>query len=255
MSTTLHRSVWIALLLICASRTMDAQEMFSAISSAHFDIKYQGTTSEDDVRALLEFLERDYDAVIADLGLDSTLRLEVRLYASVGRYLSALNLRQAWRGAKYQRGVLHLQPIEELLKARILETSIGFELATALLEDAWTRGCPPWLRTAYAVYHSGALRTLSPPMGVRVRSFADLDQELQERTSPPDLDDLHYVLGQTMMFFIQRYGTTKAFGVFSAFDGERPVEEVFASVFGAPYEEIETRWHQHLTSVLPELKR
>ena len=255
MIISLRRTVWITTCVVCLSAVIDAQEMFSTISSAHFDVKYQKGGSEKDVRALLEFLEQDYDAVTADLGLDSTRRLEVRLYASVGRYLSAVNLRQSWRGAYYMRGVLHLQPIPDLVKARILETSIGFELATALLEDAWARGCPPWLRASYAVYHSGELGKLSPPMGARVQSFSDLDQELQEHPDPPALDDLHYLLGQTMMFFIQQYGTTKAFGVFSAFDGERSVEKVFESVFGSPYETIETRWHQHLTSVLPELKR
>jgi hypothetical protein len=255
MTTSAHRYLAILLSAVFLEAGAAAQEKFSSISSAHFDIKYQGTANEDDVRALLEFLERDYDAITADLGLDSTRRLEVRLYASVGRYLSAVNLRQSWRGAYYTRGVLHLQPIKDLLKARILETSIGFELATALLDDAWARGCPPWLLTSYAVYHADELRTLSPPMGVRVQTFADLDQELQEHPDPPSRDDLHYVLGQTMMFFIQEYGTAKAFGVFSAFDGERPVEQVFESVFGAPYDKIETRWHQYLTSVLPALKR
>lgn len=255
MIISLRRSFWIALALALVAGVTEGQEMFSTISSAHFDVKYQGVAREENVRALLEFLERDYDAVTADLGLDSTRRLEVRLYGSVGRYLAAVNLRQSWRRAYYLRGVLHLQPIEELLKARVLETSIGFELATALLEDAWARGCPMWLRAAYAVYHSGEMRTLSAPMGVRIQSFADLDQEFQERTSPPGRDDLHYVLGQTMMFFIQEYGTSKAFGVYSAFDGERSVEKVFEAVFGDPYEAVEARWHDHLNAILPELKR
>jgi len=255
MTRVARRYCLIALCGVLLGAPAGAQEMFSSISSAHFDVKYQGATSEQDARSLLEFLERDYDAVTADLGLDSTRRLEVRLYASVGRYLSAANLQQTWRGAYYARGVLHLQPIKELLKARMLETSVGYELAWALLEDAWARGCPQWLRASYAVYHCGELRSLSPPMGVRVKTFADLDQELQEDPSPPALDDLHFVLGQTMMFFIQQYGTAKAFGVFAAFDGDRTVEKVFEAVFKAPYETIEAQWRKHLTTVVPERKR
>ncbi|MGB6122719.1 MAG: hypothetical protein WBG80_12480, partial [Bacteroidota bacterium] len=210
--------------------------------SAFIEIKYQRGTPEKEVRELLEFLQRDREAITAELGFESEKKITVKIYTTVGQFRSDAKVKENWREVVFSRGTLHVQPLELLLEEGTLDRTMSYELALAILEDAWSLGCPQWLREAYAVYHSGMLESLTPPIGVRHTSFADLDQDLQEHTKPPQLDDVHYVLGQTMLFFIKGYGAAKAFGVYAAFDGNQAVEKVFEKVFEEEYAEIEKKW-------------
>jgi hypothetical protein len=219
-----------------------AQDTFASIGTAFIEIKYQRGTPEKEVRKLLEFLQRDREAIEAELGLETEKKIIVKIYNTVGQYRSDARVRDTWREAVYSRGALHVQPLEKLLEEGTLESTMAYELALAMLEDAWSLGCPKWLCEAYAVYHCGKLQSLTPPIGVKHKSFGDLDQDLQEYTKPPQLDDVHYVLGQTMLFFIKSYGATKAFGVFTAFDGNLTVEKVFLKVYEEEYTVIEEKW-------------
>ena len=219
-----------------------AQDTFASISSAFVEIKYQRGNPEKEIRNLLEFVRKDREAIINELGLQSEKKITVQVYNSIGQFRSEARVRESWQVAAYTRGALHVQPLEMLLKEGTLESTISYELAIAMLDDAWSLGCPPWLQKAYAVYHSGELDRLTPPIGVRYTSFADLDQDLQEYTKSTQRDDVHYVLGQTMILFIKRYGAAKSFGVFNAFDGNQTVEQVFENVFGEEYSVIETEW-------------
>ncbi len=237
-----RRSAGVAVLLFLGCAGALAQETFASIGSAFIEIKYQRSTPEKDVRELLEFLQRDRESIVAELGLESEWKITVKVYSTVGQFRTDAKVQENWREAIYSRGTLHVQPLELLVKEGTLERTMAYELALALLEDAWSLGCPQWLREAYAVYHSGMLEAMTPPVGVQHKSFADLDQDLQEYTSPPQLDDVHYILGQTMLFFIKSYGASKAFGVYAAFDGNQTVEEVFEKVFEEEYGVIEKRW-------------
>jgi hypothetical protein len=236
------RIVGVALLAFLGYEGGRAQETFASIGTAFIEIKYQRGTPEKEVRKLLEFLQRDREVIEAELGLGTEKKITVKIYNTVGQFRSDAKIRDTWREAVYSRGTLHVQPLEKLLEEGMLERTMAFELALAMLEDAWTLGCPKWLREAYAVYHCGKLESLTPPIGVKHKSFADLDQDLQEYTKPPQLDDVHYVLGQTMLFFIKSYGVTKSFGVYAAFDGDQTVERVFEKVFEEEYTVIEKKW-------------
>jgi len=235
-------SAGVAALVFMTCPEVRTQETFASIGSAFIEIKYQRGTPETEVRELLEFLQRDREAITTELGFETEKKITVKIYATVGQFRSDAKVRESWREAVFSRGTLHVQPLELLLEEGTLEPTMSYELALAILEDAWSLGCPQWLREAYAVYHSGKLDKLTPPIGVRHTSFGDLDQDLQEYTKPPQLDDVHYVLGQTMLFFIKSYGAAKAFGVYAAFDGNQIVEKVFEKVFEEEYVEIEKKW-------------
>jgi hypothetical protein len=236
------RAVALGITLLGLVAGASAQDTFSSISSVYFEMKYQGGVQETDVRNVLDYVQSERATIIHQVGFDSTKKIEVRLYNSVGRFLTGAGVKQPWRGAYYFKNVLHVQPVQALEQRGILESAISYELAMGYLEAARHKGCPQWLQDAYAVYFSGEMKRLSQPVGVRLSAFSDLNQDIQQYPNPPQRDDVHFVLGQTMKFFIDKYGETKVYRLFREFDGMSSVETVFKRVFGEEYHAIERVW-------------
>jgi hypothetical protein len=243
-STTLG----IALLVFPALFAARAQETFGTLSSAHFEVKYQRVIPQQDAKKVMDFLQAEYKSISADLGMDLKNKLEVRIYESVGKFLSESGLKRPWRGALYQRGILHLQPVSALVARKMFERSISYELALAFLDETSQKGCPRWLSESFAVYYCGEMSGMTPPVGARMSAFADLNQDIQEYQNPPQRDDVHYILGSTMTFLVQKYGERKAFRVYKEFDGVTTVDRVFKKVFEEDYSTIEKAWAKYITS-------
>jgi hypothetical protein len=222
------------------------QENFSTISTVYFDVKYQQANTEQDVRKLVDFLLKERKAIVDRLGFDEKKKLEVRVYESVGKFLSESNLQRPWRVAYYARGVLHVQPLKALMMRNLFEVPLSYELSLAILERVTEKGCPRWLAESFAVHQSRELANLTPPIGAKLAAFSDLNQDIQTHPAPPQRDDVHYVLGQTMMFFVVRYGEAKAFGVFKEFDGSKSVESVFKKSFNEEFSAVEKAWARHI---------
>jgi hypothetical protein len=225
-----------------------AQETYGTLSSAHFEVKYQRVIPQEDARMVMDSLQTEYRALSGDLGFEPKTKLEVRIYESVGKFLSETGLKRPWRGALYQRGILHLQPVRALVARRLFQKSISYELALAFLDETTQKGCPRWLAESFAVYYCGEMSGMTPPVGARMSAFADLNQDIQEYQNPPQRDDVHYILGSTMTFLVQKYGERKAFRVFKEFDGVSTVDKVFKKVFEEDYPTVEKAWAKYITS-------
>ncbi len=232
------------LVLVSVSTVMaSAQAKFSTIHSVHFEVRYIQGVTEADAQRIIGFLESDFDSLKKELGLEMKEKLEVRLYDSPGRYRSDLGAAKDVLSAMYVRGVFYAlttAPPAGLRKA------LRYQLARVFLEPTIQRSCPAWLCEAYAVYHSGIMSDLSAPGSVSVSSFSDLTQDIGESSSPGDRNDVNYVLGRTMQFFIERFGKQKAIGVFKEFDGSLSVESVFKKVFGQEFQDIEKAWAKYV---------
>jgi hypothetical protein len=209
-----------------------AQEGLGSLSSVQFDFRYMRGMPEADAQKALDFLIASYKEIRSQTGLEPKKKLEVRIYDNVGRYLSETGLKKPWRGAYYSRGVIHCQPVAALTARNIFETVLRYELARAMVEPAGQRGCPLWLREAYAVYFAGAYRGYTAPLGAKLTAFSDLNQDIQTYPDPPQRDDVHYMLGYTMNFFVQKYGEKRALGLLRQFDGMRGLEPVFKQALG-----------------------
>ena len=228
--------------------TVLAQETYAKVSTVHLDVEYQRGITEADAQKVADFLQNDYKFISDQLGLDLKKKLQVRIYDTMGKYLSKTNQRKPWRGAIYLRGILHMQPVEALEARKLFEQALSYELALAVLEQTSGKGCPRWLQESYAVYHSGEMANLTLPVGTKLAAFSDLDQDIQEYPTPPQRGDVHYILGITMKFFVDQYGETKAFGVFKVFNGMTPIETVFKKQFGQEFHTIERTWTNFVDS-------
>ena len=240
-----------SLVLRCAAL---AQEAFSTISTVHIDVQYQRGVSEEEAKKTAEFLQNEYKFISDQLGLDLKKKLDVRIYDTMGKYLSKTNQRKPWRGAIYWRSVLHMQPVGALVTRNIFEQSLSYELSLAVLEQTSGKGCPRWLQESYAVYHSGEMANFTPPIGTKLAAFSDLDQDIQQYPNPPQRDDVHYILGATMKFLVEQYGETKAFGVFKMFNGMTSLEDVLKKHFKQEFRTIERTWSNFIDSQTEAIK-
>jgi hypothetical protein len=232
-----------------------AQDGFRSLKTVHLDVNYEAGVSEGDARNIADYLQGDYEFLRKKLGIELKKRLEVRIFESPNRFFSESKQRGKWRIATFQHGVLFVQNVRESPEQHKLQQSLSYELALAVLSDAAAGGCPNWLREAFAVYYSGEMTELAAPVGLTLSYFTDLDQNIQQHSDPPRRNDVHYVLGTTMRFFVDTFGDQKAFGVFKAFNGMKSVEDVFASVFGQEFGKIERSWADHIAYVTTSIKR
>ncbi|MFN0157849.1 MAG: hypothetical protein ACKVRP_07240 [Bacteroidota bacterium] len=233
-----------------------AQPGFSTIPSVHFAVKYQKGIAEEDAKRVAEYLEADHAYLTKKLAL-SLLKppLEVRVYASAGKYLEATAQQKPWRGALLHREIIHVQPVVEIMKKRIFEKSLSYELALAFLEPTSGKGSPRWLREAFAVHHSGVMADLRPPIETRISAFSDLDQDLQQYPTPPQRSDVLFLLGQTLKFFSEQYGEEKALAVYKAFDGVHSLEDIFKAHFGKDFSVIEKEWAGYIARQIEPIKK
>jgi len=247
-ATVAARVASVACLAFLLSGQTRGQDVFSTVSTVHIDVSYQRGITEDAAKKVADFLQNEYQFVSNQLGLDLKKKLDVRIYDTVGKYLSKTNQVRSWRGAIYWRGVLHMQPVEALETRNIFEQALSYELSLAVLDQTSGKGCPRWLQESYAVYHSGEIANLTPPIGTKLSAFSDLDQDIQQYPTPPQRDDVHYILGATMKFFVEQYGEAKAFSVFKVFNGMMPLETVFKKQFKQEFMTIERTWANFVES-------
>lgn len=224
----------------------NGQGTYASLNTPRFEFQYDRALSEADVRTQTEFLEEDYSVIQKELGFEPRMEIRVRIYGSVGKFLAETKLGSPWRGALFSRGTLHSQPTQALVQRNILESGLAYELALAFLDQSGNDGCPRWLREAYAVHHAGILPDLTTPVGARLASFSDLEQDLQLHQKPPQLEDVQYILGHTLLFLIDRFGAAKTMALYRQFDGTRSIETVFRKHLGEEFSSVESAWAKYI---------
>jgi|WetSurMetagenome_2_1015567.scaffolds.fasta_scaffold173381_3 hypothetical protein len=236
------------LVIVATSVVARAQDAFGTLTSPHFDVHYQQGIAPEEARKVHEFLQSELKNQTADLGIEFKGKIEVRIYESVGKFLSETNLKRPWRTALYSRGVLSVQPVAALSARKLFDKSLSYELAHAVLEQAGQNGCPQWLIESFAVYYSGEVSGMTPPLGARLSAFSDLNQDIQEHPNPPQRNDVHFILGSTMTFLVEKYGEKKAFQLFREFDGVTMADKVFKKVLNEDYVVVEKAWSKYIAT-------
>ena len=245
--TGIFALTFIACLALCPAAAI-AQDIYSSISTAHFEVKYQKGVAESDVRKVATLLQDDYRFLSERIGMEMPKKLEVRIYDSRGKFQYEAGTRADWRSVIFAKNILHISPVQGVLGKKPFLRALTFEFTLAYLDPLGDKGCPLWLREALAVEHSGEGDVLTPPMGARMMSFADLNQDIQEYPDPPQRDDVHYVLDRTMKFFRDKYGERKSYALFKEFQTTFSVERVFKKVLGEEFPAVEKAWAAYIAA-------
>ncbi len=234
--------------------TASRQESQQAVNTVHVSVGYERGVPEADARKVADFLEREYAVLRSRLGFEPTGKIEVRVYETVGRFMAETASRAPWRVAIYSKGALHVQPVSALVQRKLFEKSLRYELCRVFLLPAEQKGCPAWLSESLASEYSKEAEDVSAPLGARLSTFSDLAQDIQDYPDPPQRDDVHYFLTQTMKYFEKTYGESRAYGLFKAFDGSSSVETVFKKVLGTDYATVEKAWAKAMASLSKPFK-
>jgi hypothetical protein len=242
-------------MLLVVGIQVPAQESFHSFRTSNFEIKYQPRISEKDARKVSDYLEQDYAYLSNVLRMNFGNLPEVRIYDSEQKFMRASNEKKGSRGARFRRAILHVKPVSEFGDGNKLAVALSMELPVIMLEQAIRLGCPQWLAQSFAVYHAGVMPDLSPPTGRKFRYFSDLDENIQEFPDPPQREDVEFVLGTTMKFFVETFGEEKSFRVFGKFDGATATEEIFRSYLGKEYDVTETAWAAYVSRAVPALRQ
>jgi hypothetical protein len=243
-----------AVVLVLSPTSGRAQDNFASISSAHFDIRYQRGVAEADVRKVATFLQEEYRFLSEKLGMEMPKKLEVRMYDSKGKFKYEAASRQDWRDVIFVKGVMHVAPVQNIVSKKPFQRALSYEFSLAFLDPLGDKGCPRWLREALAVYHSGEGEVLTPPMGRRMVSFGDLNQDIQEYPNPPQRDDVHFVLVETMKFFIGKYGERKTYAMFREFNTTPMFERICRKLLGEEYSVVEKAWAAYVAEHMAPMK-
>jgi len=223
-----------------------SQPDFSTLKGVHFEIKYQGGIGEQDARAVSKYLENDLEYLKSTLGLELARTIEVKMFSVDGQFLSSSGQTRPWKAAVFRRNTIAIQPLKELQQRDQLEKSLAYELSLAILASAEKGGCPQWLRESFAAYHSGVAADVDVPVGMRMTTFADVNQDIQKYGHSPRRNDIMWVLAQTMQYLIETFSEEKSMWVFIKFDGTKSVETIFKDHFGRELKEVETEWSSRL---------
>ena len=206
------------------------------------------------MRKVATFLQEDYRFLNEKLGIDMPQKLEVRIYDSRGKFMYEAANRADWRDVIFTKNILHVTPLAGIVSKKPFQRALSYEFALAFLDPLGDKGCPRWLREALAVYHSGEGEVLTAPMGGRMTSFADLNQDIQEYANPPQRDDVHFVLFQTMKFFLEKFGERKTYAMYKEFMTTFSVERVFKKTLGEDFSSIEKAWSGYVAAHSASMK-
>ncbi len=231
----------LVLILVLSGHAL-AQPDFSSLKTVHFEVKYQKGISVKEAEAVSEYLERDHEYLKSTIGLELTQTIEVKMFSVDGQFLTNSLQTRPWRAAVFRKNTIMVQPLKELKQRGQLEKSLAYELALAVLEKAEKGGCPQWLREAFAAYHSGLGADVDVPAGMRMTTFADVNQDIQKYGSSARRNDVLYVLAQTMQYLIETFGEDKSMTVFLQFDGTKSVGTIFREHFGRELKDVESEW-------------
>jgi hypothetical protein len=242
--------VFIAVLALPLPAT--PQDLTRVLEGDQFVLRYPQNLAEAEAQKVFGIVQKQYFRLNEALKVSPEATFEVRVYTTVGAYLQESGSKAAWRGAYYNRGVIHVQVTGDAAQQRELESWLTHEVARLFLEPSVQHGCPLWLRESYAVYVSGQASRLTPPAGVRITSFSDLMQEMQAKTEPPRRDDVVYLLDFTCRHLIRSYGQPKVLRMFKMFDGTKTVDQVFALALAKDYAAVESGWAAALAKASPQ---
>lgn len=118
----------------------------------------------------------------------------------------------------------------------------------AMLDRLHGHGAPWWLIRSASVYISGLYRDCSPPGGVDISRFSDLEEMIQSASKGSELSDLCFYLGATGKFFDVKFGAGSVERLLREFQHETNFTDAVGKLFHVNGEQVESEWRDFVTN-------
>jgi stage II sporulation protein D len=125
----------------------------------------------------LEVIERLHAAALQDVGVASSQRLQVKLYATVNQFRDATG-EPGWVGAFTSGKTVHVQPSAALEAKRSFESTLRHEFIHQAVEAVAAKNTPLWFREGLVLALSGETNASA---SAKAMSGAEMDAAISQR--------------------------------------------------------------------------
>jgi tetratricopeptide (TPR) repeat protein len=154
-------------LLAMAERESSAESNFAEADTGHFNFHYDGATTPELRRQIMETLEGHYNSLAGELGVTPRETISVSLYTS--QEFFDVTQAPGWAGALYD-GKLRIPVSGLTAMTPELSRVLKHELTHSFIRDITHGRCPQWLNEGVAQAMEG--KTISPVAGRLERVYA-----------------------------------------------------------------------------------
>ena len=215
-----------------------------SVSSSHVTVVHPLNVDAAIAKSYLSVLEQMYVSYSSQLQVGRNGRLRVRLCHDKYAF-SGLTRTDSMFSPLWKDGTLYI-----IARDDISDPGYQAKLATGVVQGVLKQvnynGAPAWLVYSVAVYESGLYKGLTPPPVETVKYFSDLEERMQSVSSPTDLSDLIFYLGNTGKFLDTKFGVGSLMRLLHEFDRETSFEEAVSRAFNISVSELERDWHVYL---------
>lgn len=175
---------------------------------------------------ILRTAERILPEAERTIGWELPFRVKLQVFPSMESYRNTTGA-AGWVAASTRGQTIRLQPLVELRRRSILESTLRHELFHLLVEARASKDLPLWFREGLVLYFSNlnADETASTPMPVR-----QIEEILKHGGSPEDTRKAYSCAQRIVTLLMQRFGKERVLGWLSAgvpADAILSVEELF----------------------------
>lgn len=215
-----------------------------SVSSSHVTVEHPLNVDVAVAKSYLSVLEQMYVNYSSQLQIGRNGRLRVRLCHDKYDF-TGLTAADSMFSPLWKDGTLYI-----IARDDISDPGYQAKLATGVVQGVLKRinynGAPAWLVYSVAVYESGLYKGLTPPPVETVKYFSDLEERMQSASSPTDLSDLLFYLGNTGKFLDTRFGVGSLMRLLHEFNRVTSFDEAVNRAFNISVPELERDWHVYL---------
>jgi stage II sporulation protein D len=166
------------------------------LSSENFRINYPGTVDQDEIQALMSFLESSRASLIkraAAANVSVKLpNIEIYFGETTGDFVGRTAM-PIWAAAATRGNQIELQPLGTLKRRGILETTLLHEIVHTMIESVSRGGAPRWLSEGFALHLAGEGRLLARYQPRPEMNVQEIEKRLGYSRSMVSADEMRMV--------------------------------------------------------------
>lgn len=214
------------------------------VSGDHVTVYYPSTADGSIARSYLSILEQMYASDSDMFKIGTSEKLRVRLCRDSYQF-SDLTASDSIFSPLWKEGTLYV-----IIHAGLSDPTYRSALEAGVIHGILSRihpnGAPLWLIYSAAVYESGAYKDCTAPPIANVQYFADLDEKIQSASTPSELTDLCFYLGNTGKFFDLTFGVGSLLNLVQEFQHETAFNVAVKKLFHVERAQLESDWREFL---------
>jgi stage II sporulation protein D len=166
------------------------------LSSEDFRVNYPSNVKQEEIEALLRFLQSSRQSLIARVAAAKVSvqfpALEIFINETTGNFVGRTGL-PSWAAAATRGSKIELQPLATLKRRRILETTLRHELVHTMIEVVSRGRAPRWLAEGLAVHFAGEGRLVAPYEPQKRMTREEIEKQLGYSQSMISANDMRTV--------------------------------------------------------------